>query len=249
MIRVFIIEDEKPAAAKLRALLAASDVSTTVVAEAGSVRDAVAWLRVHPLPDLILADIGLSDGLSLEVFKQHTVTCPVIFTTAYDEYLMEAFEYNSINYLLKPIRQEKLNAALRKYLTLKSHFTADLNALLQTVTTPQRKSRLLVKRGVEFISVRMEDVAYFYTEHKVTFLVDINAQRYLLDKTLSDLEEELDTSRFFRLNRSYLVSIDAITKFKPYTKGKILVELQPKTPEDAVVSQENAAAFKEWMGK
>lgn len=252
MIRVLIIEDEKPATAKLRSLLGALDIRTVIVGEVGSVRDSLAWLMANSHPDVIIADIGLSDGVSLDIFRQITVQCPVIFTTAYDEYILQALECNGIDYLLKPINQEKLETALRKYMALRQHFTADLTSLMQQLTsapTQEYKRRLLVRKGIEYISIRTEDIAYIFTENKLSFLVSTLGQKYLVDKPLSELETDLDPKLFFRANRSYILHYEAVTKFKPFGKGKIQVELLHKPPEEVIISQENATAFKEWMGK
>lgn len=250
-MNVLIIEDEKPAADQLMRLLKQTSASVEVVRTIGSIRESVAWLAQNEMPDLILLDIELSDGRSLEIFKQCRITCPVIFTTAYDEYLIEAFGYNGIDYLLKPIRVDKLKSALQKYEKLRSHFTGRIDALLQTVAAekPRYKERLLVKKGVDFVSIKTEETAYFYSEFKITFLVDRAGQKYMLDKPLGVLEQELDPKAFFRLNRKYLAHIQAITRFKSFEKGKIRIDLSPAVKEEVHISQEKAADFKMWMEK
>jgi len=249
-MKVIIIEDEKPAAEKLQKAIQQCDHTIQVEAILGSVGASVDWLRDHPLPGLIFMDIELTDGLSFQVFERCSITCPVIFTTAFDDYWQEAFEYNSIDYLLKPIKQEKLEAALKKYHTLRQYFSTNLQQLLQWHQTPQQekyKKRYLVKRGADYITIKMEDIAYFYAAHKLVCMVDKANQKFILDKSLSDLEKEIDPAQFYRANRKFLVNISAIKKIKLYPKSKLLLELVPAINEEIIISQENVSAFKEWM--
>jgi len=249
-MKLVIIEDEKPALEKLRKAVKAFSPAISIEAELSSVKESITWFHKNPVPDLILLDIELTDGLSLEIFKQCTITCPVIFTTAYDEYLQEAFEYNSIDYLLKPIKQEKLEQAMNKYQKLKNHFVSNYQSLADFLQRPSSKrKRFLVKRGIEFQSIRSEDIAYFFSEHKISFLVDRSANKFIMDLPLAELEGEVDKEEFFRVNRKYLVSMNAISKFRPYEKGKIMIELFPPVKEEVIISQETAPAFRQWMGK
>jgi DNA-binding LytR/AlgR family response regulator len=250
MMNIVIIEDEKPAAEKLQKAIMKADAQATIAAMPASIASAVAWLQQHEMPQLIFMDIELTDGLSFKIFEQVNITCPVIFCTAYDEYWQEAFEHNSIDYLLKPIKQDKLEAALGKYEKLKQYFSVNLQHLLKTQKQGNGyKKRFLVKRGTDYISIKTEDIAYFYAAHKLVCMVDAKGQKFILDESLSDMEQELDPSLFYRVNRKYLVQITAIQKIKSFSKGKLMLELQPHTQEEIIVSQENAAAFKEWMGK
>ena len=196
-MRVIIIEDEKPAAEKLHKALFACDASLQVQAVLSSVKAAIEWLQQNAGPDLVFMDIELTDGLSFKIFEQVTITCPIIFTTAYDEYWQEAFEHNSIDYLLKPVKQEKLQAALKKYQGLKQHFN------YQQLLTQQgeHKKRFLVKRGTDYISIKTTDISYFYAAQKLVCLVDNNAQKFIVDQSLADLEKQLDSSQFYRINR------------------------------------------------
>lgn len=250
-MNILLIEDEKPAADRIVQMIRAFDSSVSILATLQSVKETTEWLCTHPAPDLIVADIQLNDGLSIEIFSNRPVASPIIFTTAFDEYPMKAFEFNSIDYLLKPIQQEKLHHALNKYLKLKQHFTGNIVSLFEQLrsNTQTSLSRLVVKKGTDFVALKVDDIAYFYTEHKIVFLIDKENKRYIVDKTLGELEAELDSKKFFRVNRKYLAHINAIAKFKPYEKGKLSVELHPAVHETIVVSQENAAAFKQWMGK
>ncbi|MEO7768331.1 MAG: LytTR family DNA-binding domain-containing protein [Ferruginibacter sp.] len=250
-MQVIIIEDEKPAAEKLQQAIAQCDGSFEVVAILNSVRASVDWLTTHPLPGLVFMDIELSDGLSFKIFEECNITCPIIFTTAYDEYWQEAFEYNSIDYLLKPVKQEKLAAALKKYHSIKEYFHTHFQQLIQWQQMPTRekfKKRFLVKRGQDYITVKIENIAYFYATHKLVCLVDRDNQKFILDKSLADLEKEINPAQFYRANRKYLVNITAIKKIKVYPKSKLLVELEPMSKEELIISQESVQGFKEWIG-
>ena len=250
-MKVIIIEDEKPAAEKLQKAIVQADKNIIIEAVLGSIQAAVTWLQQNPPPDLIFMDIELTDGLSFTIFDQAAVTCPVIFTTAFDEYWQDAFEHNSIDYLLKPVKQEKLEAALQKLEKLKQFFTGNFQQLQQwrgQTGQPSYKKRFLVKRGMDYVAVRTEEIAYFYATHKLVCMVDSKGQKFILDKSLADLEKETDPAQFYRLNRKFLVSIQAIKKIKAYPKSKLLVEVDPPLQEEIIISQENVGAFKEWMG-
>ena len=229
-MKVIIIEDEKPAAEKLLKAIQKSEAPLEVAATLSSVKTAVEWLQQNPMPDLLFMDIELSDGLSFKIFEEIDINSPVIFCTAYDEYWQEAFEHNSIDYLLKPIKQEKLDAALGKYEKLKQHFATGFQQLLQwqqQPTTNGHKKRFLVKRGTDYVSVKTDDIAYFYAAHKLVCMVDCKGQKFILDQSLADIEKQLDTSQFYRVNRKYLVQLNAIKKIKSYPKSKLLLEVEP----------------------
>ncbi|MEO5561963.1 MAG: LytTR family DNA-binding domain-containing protein [Chitinophagaceae bacterium] len=250
-MRAIIIEDEKPASDKLKKAIQKADASIEIAAILDSVQSAIKWFQSQAPPELIFMDIELSDGLSFKIFETITITCPIIFITAYDEYWQEAFEHNSIDYLLKPVKQEKLEAALKKYDTLKQYFAANLQQLLHSQQQNQQavhKKRFLVKRGTDYISVKTDDIAYFYATHKLVCLVDRKAQKFILDLSLSDIEKQLDPVLFYRVNRKYLINMSAIKRIKSYPRSKLEVEVEPSVDEEIVISQENVAAFKEWMG-
>lgn len=249
-MNVLIIEDELPARAKLVTMLTALNPSIQIVATLGSVKDTVRWLAENPEPDLAFVDIQLSDDHSFEIFRRHPIKCPLIFTTAYDKYLMASFEFNSIDYLLKPITEEKLKRALEKVKKLELHFIQNsLQKLLDASThEPSRPARrLLAKKGSEYLSFPWEEIAYIFTEHKINFLKDWAGKQYILDKNLTELENELDPKIFFRLNRKYIVNIRAIEKFKS-DNGKIRIFLKPEVKEEIHVSKETAGMFRKWMG-
>jgi len=250
-MKVLIVEDERPAFENMVEELQAIDENIYVMAGCTSVDETVRWLNKNPQPDLILMDIQLSDGLSFNIFKACHITCPVIFTTAYDKYLAQAFEYCSIDYLLKPISQDKLKNAIRKYKNLQNHFTSNHNNLNEYLNTHDKKrSRILVKKGMEFQTVRVEDTGYFFTEHKLVFLVDKEGRKYMAEKNnLSELEEELDRNIFYRANRKYIINANYVKRFKPLERSKISVELTLPVNEEIIISQENSASFKKWIGE
>jgi two-component system LytT family response regulator len=175
----------------------------------------------------------------------------VIFITAYDKYLTQAFDYNSIDYLLKPINQDKLKNAIRKYKTLQNYFVNNHSAILDYLNNQdKKKSRILVKRGMEFQTVRVEDIVYFFTEHKLVFLVDKDNRKYLAEKNnLSELEEELDKNLFYRANRKYIINANFVKRFKPLDRSKLSVELQLPINEEIIISQENSSSFKKWISE
>jgi DNA-binding LytR/AlgR family response regulator len=250
VIRVAIIEDERPAREHLERAVARADAQAEVVAQLDSVAAAVAWLRSNPAPDLVLADIQLSDGLALDIFEQTEPGCPVVFCTAYDEYLTEAMRHNGIDYLLKPIRDRDVADALAKYHRLSEHFGARLRAFAGQVrgAAPERR-RLLVRSGEEFLAVPLSEVAYFEVEDRMVALVTVDRTRFAVDRPLAELEAELTQGDFFRVNRQYLVHARAVQRFRPYFKGRLLVDLRPPARGEVVVSQENAARFRAWMDR
>lgn len=249
MTDVVLVEDEPPAREKLAAGVRAWDPLCRIVAELGRVDETVRWLRDHPMPDLMLMDIQLADGPSLEVLRAVDVTCPVIVVTAYDEHVMEALALNCIDYLLKPVRQERLERALDKYVRLREHFRGDLGGLLRDLARPPAvRDRVLARKGADFVAVPVGEIAYFFTEYKLVFLRDRQGTQYLVDRTLEKLEAELDPARFFRVNRKYLAQASAVRRFRPLEKGRLAVALSPEPAEPVVVSQERAAPFRKWMG-
>jgi DNA-binding LytR/AlgR family response regulator len=251
MFSVLLIEDERPAIENLAHQLQQIDPLITISATLESVKDSIRWLSDNKTPDLIFMDVQLTDGLSFNIFKSCRINSPVVFTTAYDEYIMQAFEHNAIDYILKPIDGVKLAGAIAKYKSLQKHFVENYSSLVNYLQESDKKrKRILVKRGVEFQSVRVEDIVYFFTEHKLVFLVDKDNKKYLAEKSnLTELAEELDGHTFYRVNRKFIVNVNFIKKFRPLEKSKISVELTLPLNEEIIVSQENAGTFKRWMSE
>lgn len=252
MLRAFIIEDEAPALRRLTALLGEAQPACAAVGAADSVATAGRWLRANPAPDLIFADIQLGDGLSLELFRTEQPPCPVIFTTAHDAYLMEAFGSHGIAYLLKPVKAADLAAALRKYEALGRQFAANFAALARTLAGPSPASaprrRIVAQKGPTHVPVALGDIAYFFSTDKLTFLVTRAGEKALVNEPLAALEADLDPAEFFRLNRNILARAAAVKSYQSIGKGRLAVQLLPPAAEEVQVSQERAAAFREWAG-
>lgn len=252
MIRAVIIEDELAASDHLASLLADTDPDVTVVKRLTSVADSVRYFSGAPEPDVIFSDVQLEDGLSFAIFKQVSLRTPVVFVTGYDAFVLSALEHNGIDYLLKPLVRPDLEKALQKYGALKSHFGKRhqddrFGAFIQQMTTPP-KDRILVKKGTETLPLLLADVVFFYFEKKVVTARDKTGKRYMVDKTLSSLEKELDRRRFFRVNRQYILNVDYVKRFKPYERVKLWVDLTLEVPGHVItVSQEMAPAFRRWL--
>jgi DNA-binding LytR/AlgR family response regulator len=250
-MKLLLIEDEDLTAARLAGQLRKYDATLEILGPLPSVAEAVQWLRTHPAPDLIFLDIHLEDGLGFHIFEQVRVSSPIIFTTAYDEYMVQAFKVNSIDYLLKPIHYDDLVAALGKYQQLQHFSPADLPALLRHLgpaTAPTYKDRFMVTVGTKLRSIETADIAYFCFEDGATFLVNQVGQRLAVDYSLDKLGPLLHPRQFFRVNRQYLVSLGAIDVIHT-SAGRLELELLPKARQPVLVSGDRAADFKEWLGK
>lgn len=253
-MNVAIVEDEPTASLRLEQAVLACAPEARIVARLGGVRETAAWLDRQGLPDLMFLDIRLRDGLALELMADRTLSCPVIFTTAHDEYVMDAFAANAIDYLLKPVDAERVARALTKYRQVRSHFLqhpGDTRAGVagQTETAGAVRRRFVVRKGAEYITVPVEQIAYFCTEHKITFLVTHDGQRFMLDDPLATVEAQVDPHRFFRANRQHLLSVEAIARFRAVGRGQIEVELTRPAGFVVGISQERAAEFRRWIDR
>jgi DNA-binding LytR/AlgR family response regulator len=251
MKKGLIIEDEKAAGQFLVSMLKEIDLEIEIVATLTSVAQSIEYLSATPVKaDIIFSDVQLGDGLSFSIFNKVNISIPIIFITGYNQFMMNAFECNGIDYLLKPIDKTDLQKALQKYKKLEQHFTfsnSPVNKLLQFFTAKKR-TRLMVKRGLDHIFLHLDDIVLFYTENKVVFVVDKNNKKYMVDKNLSDLTAELDESVFFRANRQYLVNINYIKGYKTYERVKLQADLTiSNTDHCIVISQETAPHFKKWL--
>ena len=253
-MNILLLEDEDPAAKRLEKLLKEIEPGVTVPENIVSVSSAVKWLQENPLPDLIISDIQLADGLSFEIFKQVKTMCPVIFTTAYDQYAIEAFKVNSIDYLLKPVKKEELAAAIAKYKQLsaaRQNALPDINKLIEAMAAggeSKYKKRFAVRYGEHLKTISIEEAAYFYTEDKINFLTTKENRRYTIDFNLDALESMLDPHIFFRINRQYIISINSIAEMFSYSKSRVLVKLNPPAKHETIVSTERSGDFKLWLG-
>jgi DNA-binding LytR/AlgR family response regulator len=255
-MKVLIIEDEPFARTELIRLLNATGREFTILEQIDTVEDSVKWLKSHLQPDLIFLDIQLADGISFEIFRQVTVTSPVIFTTAYNEYAIRAFQVNSIDYLLKPVQPEALENSLRKLDSLREALgparplieNSQLENLVRLMGKDYKK-RILLKTGDQIRSVEMDEVAYFYAEDDVVFTVLKNKNRSIVDYTLNQLETELDPKDFHRLTRGCIARISAIKKVSKYFNSRLIVELDPPLEEKLLISRVNVPEFLQWLDK
>jgi two-component system LytT family response regulator len=269
MLRALLLEDEAPARDHLARLVSTAATPCTIVGAVDSLAALTAWLRTHPAPDLLFADIQLGDGLSLDHFRATPPPCPVIFVTAHDDYLLAAFATHGLAYLLKPLKRPALDTALAKYRDLARHFAIHFATLAtslaatpssaslaspsspSTSTPPVRapRQRLLAQRGSTFQPVAVADIAYFFSENKLTFLVTRTGERCLVNDPLSTLATDLAPADFFRLNRTHLAHSSAVKTFTAVGKGRLSVQLVPRPATEVLVSQETAAAFRTWAGR
>ena len=254
-MQVLIIEDEAIAAEKLAHIIKKYDQAISILETIDSVKNAVKWLRTHPSPDLIFLDIYLSDGISFEIFTQISLDVPIIFTTAYNEFAIKAFELNSIAYLLKPIKTEDVARSLEKFKNLRHAFSpapaVDYNALIEFITQQKKtyKERFLVKVGQKIHSIPVEEVAYFYTESKIVFLVTHDNRRFPVDYYLDQLTDLLDPKEFMKINRQFIVRHSSIQNMFPYSNSRIKITLKPPVKKDIIISTEKSSDFKEWLDR
>ncbi len=246
-MKVLIIEDEAAAVRRLKKLLQEIDPSLEVVGELDSIENSVTWLLNHPVPDIIFLDIHLADGSSFEIFRHVQIDKPVIFTTAYDQYAIQAFKVNAIDYLLKPIKAGELEAALSKARQWKAGSGFDYVALAKALQKEESSKRFLIRFGQQIRVVEMRKVSYFYTQDKITFLVTKEGKRYPIDYSLEKLEDMVDPARFFRINRQFIISIEAIKEMYAYSKSRVKVDLNPPCELETIVSTERSPVFKRWL--
>lgn len=264
-MRVLIIEDEPLAAERLQQLILQYEPHIDIVGSLDSVAESVEWLQAQAAPDLIFVDIHLADGLSFQIFDQVQISCPAIFTTAYDAYAIKAFKLNSIDYLLKPLDYEGVARAMDKFIKLHWHKNpqtrpkalVDIEALqalfqgqaVSQVDKPTYKARFVVKQGEQLVAIPVEDILYFYAEDKVSFLRTREGKRFILDFTLGELEAKVDPSVFFRVNRSFLTRFEAIEKMVAFSNRRLKLSLLHAAGERVLVSREKVTEFKAWLDR
>lgn len=252
MIPTLIIEDEPAAAKRLQKMLLdiASDIQ--VIDILVSITSAVNFFKTHPAPALIFMDINLADGNSFEIFKQVTIATPIVFTTAYDQFALDAFKVNSVDYLLKPIKKHELEAAIDKFNKLHlqpKQPPIDIQQLLADFQQPkpQYKERFVIRFGEHIKTISTAEIAYCYTENRGHYAMTKEGKRFPLDNTLDQLESLLDPKYFFRINRQFIISFSSIAGMSTHTKARVFITLQPPAKIDTIVSSERAAAFKAWL--
>lgn len=259
-MKVLIVEDEELAVKKLIKTLAAVDPDAEVVGVADSIMATVKWINNNPLPDLILMDIELSDGQSFEIFNRVAIKCPVIFTTSYDEYALKAFKVNSVDYLLKPIQKEDLESALQKMHDLKSMYKqsesrGDMNIeslvkeLQEKLQLKDYRKRFLVRHAQKLVSVDTDEIAYFFSDGRLNFFKTHDNKKFVVDYTMDELEEMLDPKKYFRISRSFYISVNSVEQIHDYFGNRLLLHLRPAVDKESIVSREKVTDFKKWMGK
>lgn len=250
-MKIFIIEDEQPAGERLKKMVLELIPDASIPEIPVSISSAVKWLKNNPAPDLILMDIHLADGPSFEIFKEVHVASPIIFVTAYDQYALDAFKLNSVDYLLKPVKKEELQRSIEKYRQLTNFNTSQIAELLKQMggnkSSKDLQKRIIIRYGDTIKMVEISDVAYFYTEDKINFLCTKDNLRYPIDQNLDELEGMIDPAIFFRINRQFIVNISAIEKMLAWSKSRVKIILKPSIEIETIVSTERSPHFKEWL--
>ncbi|MBC3759416.1 response regulator transcription factor [Hyunsoonleella sp. SJ7] len=250
-MNIIIIEDEKPSARRLQRMLQSLDLNAEVLLH--SVEESITWFQNNHHPDLIFLDIQLSDGLSFEIFETIEIKSAVIFTTAYDEYALQAFKLNSIDYLLKPIDEDELATAVKKYqerLPKRQAVTLDFNDIKKLLVNPidrEYKKRFSVKVGQHLKLINIDEIECFYSENKGTYLYTVDGRNYLMDTTLEYLQDELEPQTFFRINRKFFVNINAIKDMVSYTNSRLQIKLNSYNEQEVIVARERVKDFRAWL--
>jgi DNA-binding LytR/AlgR family response regulator len=248
-MKILIIEDEKPAANRLIKLLQEHFAGAEFIGNLDTVSRGLRWLQENPAPDLIFCDIQLADGISFEIFEKVKISTPVIFTTAFDQYAIKAFQVNAIDYLLKPIDPADLDRAVAKFKSRQVKPVLDFE-LLKGLLQPDKKafkSRFMVRFGEKIQSVPVEEIAFFYSEERVTFLQTQSAKKFVLDSTLEQVEAQVDPGLFFRLNRKFLTRVNAVEEVLSYSNSRLKVKLKNCPDSDILISREKVGEFKDWL--
>lgn len=252
-MEVIIIEDEEYNVKLLEGQLHKIRPEWNVVQVFDSVKSTVEYFKNNAQPNLIFMDIQLADGISFSIFDQVEITCPIIFTTAYDEYAIQAFKVVSVDYLLKPLKDSDLERAIVKFETLEHTLQSNevYKELLDVIRTGEKKyrTRFLIQGHSTYTSLDVSDIAYFYSESKITFAVTFAQKEHIINFSLEQLEDELSKDDFFRLNRKYIANIKAIDSFEDFFGGKLIVHFTIPMKETVTISRLKNSAFKEWMGK
>lgn len=253
-LNILIVEDETPAAEKLERYLQRYSTDIKVKAVCDSIETSVAWLKENQSSiDLVFMDIQLKDGLSFNIFKEVAVQKPVIFVTAYNEYALEAFKVNSIDYLLKPVTFTDLSASLQKFENLRAQMATTeakqekIKSLAESSTVKTYKERFMVKVGDHIRSITIDQVLFFFADGRDVYLVTTQLRKFIIDFTLEALEEVLHPKNFFRVNRSYIVHIPFIQDVVMYSNSRLKISTQPAWDKEIIVSREKVSEFKDWF--
>ncbi|HNE29175.1 MAG: LytTR family DNA-binding domain-containing protein [Saprospiraceae bacterium] len=247
-MRILLIEDELPAARQLGKLLQQARPACQLIDTLDSVESAVRWLRAFPAPDLVFMDIQIADGLSFDIFRQVEVAAPVIFTTAFDQYAVQAFKVNAVDYLLKPVDPDELDKALEKVETRRNAPAFDLGMIERFFKKETYKDRFLVKTGQQMTFLLTSDIAFFRSSEGLTQAHTFSGKKYFIEHTLEELERLLDPRDYFRISRGMYIRLNAIGKIAPHLNGRLKLETSPAAPEEVFVSRERVGEFKRWLG-
>jgi len=250
-MKVLLIEDEIPAAKRLANLITELEPEWEILDSIDEIEQAIKLLNNHPQPDLIFMDIQLADGFSFEIFKAVEVKAPVIFVTAFDQYAVNAFRVNGLDYILKPVALDVLKESIDRFKSMNSQTGINIEALkhLFKQEPTHFKERFLIKSGEELNFVRTSEIAYFLSEASYSFIVTKSQNRYIVDLTLDQIEAELNPSLFFRINRKQIVCLDCIVKISNYFNNRLKLDLSPAENSETVVSRTRIKAFKEWLNQ
>jgi len=251
-MKILIVEDEPLAAAQLAAHISAIRPDAEILSVCDTVKSVVVWLENNPAPDLAFFDIQLGDGLSFDVFDQASFPSPVIFTTAYNEYAIQAFKVNSIDYLLKPIERGDLEKAIIKFEELAKPTSSAItpqviNDIVDSLKKKEYKERFLVKVGTHLRVIETKDILYFYSFEKGTYAKLNDGKDYLLDQTLELIDGMIDPTQYFRINRKHLVSLKAITDVVAYSNSRLKLKVKHPNEDDFLVAREKVKDFKNWL--
>ncbi|GAB2813928.1 LytR/AlgR family response regulator transcription factor [Ferruginibacter profundus] len=252
-MQILILEDEEQALKRLQKIILEVVPDAVLIGATPSVEETISWFEHNTMPDLIFMDIQLADGNSLQLFNKIKISCPVIFTTAHENYALEAFKVNSVDYLLKPIDKTDVKRAIDKLRLLQSSrsFVADYAEILKTIQPPSKKykDRFIIKIGDTIKSLSIGDIAYFYTENKSNFVCTNDGKRYPMDFNLDQTEQLLNPKNFFRINRQFIIGHHAIEEMKAHTRSRIIVRLNPPSRLDTVVAIDRAQDFRSWLSE
>ena len=250
-MNILIIEDEPQAAQRVEKLIKAIVPDVKIVGILDSVKGSVQWFNANPSPDLVIMDIQLADGISFQIFEQCQIKSPVIFTTAYDEYALKAFKVNSIDYILKPVDADELKGAIQKYKSL----TAPPEKMLENIgyavqmLTKKYKERFVIKVGEHLKSIEANDILFFFSLEKTTFAQTADGRKHILDFTMDQLDGLLDSSKFFRINRKYLVNVKSIQDVISHTNSRLKLILKTNDDPEVIVARERVQEFKDWLDR
>lgn len=249
-MKILLIEDEAMAVQRLTKMINAIKPTAEILGDLDTIDAAILWFQKNSMPDLLFLDIHLADGSSFEIFKKINIICPIIFITAHDEYALQAFKVNAIDYLLKPIKKVELEQSFEKIRRLQPIKNIDYQSVIQAIqekNPPTYQARFLIRYGQKFKIVEVKDIAYFFIQEKIVFACTFEGKHYPMDYNLDKLEPMLSPTEFFRINRQVMACHSAIKELYAYSKSRVKVELLPRIDYDVVVSKERTILFKDWL--